>query len=340
MAEGDPSDQYQGVIHVHSKYSDGRGSIQKIMRVANQCQLDYLILTDHNRFQPEEEGYYGKCLLLVGEEVTPKDKTNHYLAFGISQPVHPLGKTPQQWVDEVNDQGGFGMIAHPYSRPNPSLGYPGYPWVDWNVKGYTGLCIWNYILDGDVGITKWNLLYYLLFPRSYRDCPRPETLRRWDDLNQRGRVVGIGGADSHGILISHRVCFRFIRTHVIVPELLNRDLDHDRDLVYSALRRGNCFVANDSAKNSHGFTFVARHGTQKAVMGELLPLSGIDALEVESPEEAEILLVRNGRKVARSRGARLSHKPLDPGVYRVEAFIVHSGKRRPWVLTNPIYLVS
>lgn len=340
VANGQLSYQYQGIIHVHSNFSDGRGSTQKIMKAANQCHLDFLILTDHNHLQGGEEGYCGKCLLLVGEEITPEDKGNHYLALGISQPVNPHGKTPQQFIDEVNHQGGFGMIAHPYSRPNPSLGSPGYPWVDWIVKGFTGLCIWNYILDGDVGITKWNLLYYLLFPRSYVDRPRPETLRRWDDLNQKGKAVGIGGSDSHGILISHRVCFRFIRTHVILPEPLNLELGHDKDLIYSAMRRGNCFVANDFAKNGHGFTFVARHGTKKYMMGESLPLSGTDALEAESPEEAEILLIRNGEEVASSWGKELRYKPHEPGVYRVEAFIVHRGTRRPWVLTNPIYLMS
>ncbi len=181
MAEDQPSYHYQGIIHVHSKYSDGRASVQKIMEAANQSHLDYLILTDHNHLQVQDEGYYGRCLLLVGEEIIPEDKANHYLAFGISQTVSPHGKTPQQFIDEVNHHGGFGIIAHPYSRANPSLGYPGYPWVEWNVKGFTGLCIWNYILDGGVEITKWNLPYYLLFPGSYVDQPRTETLMRWDE---------------------------------------------------------------------------------------------------------------------------------------------------------------
>jgi hypothetical protein len=39
---------------------------------------------------------------------------------------------------------------------------------------------------------------------------------------------------------------------------------------------------------------------QDIYYGESLPLSGTDALEVGSPEEADILLIRNGKEVARS----------------------------------------
>ncbi len=117
-------------------------------------------------------------------------------------------------------------------------------------------------------------------------------------------------------------------------------LTHDKELIYYAMRRGNCFVANDFAKNAHGFAFVARTATEKYVMGESPPLSETDALEVESPEEAEILLIRNGKEVTRSWGKELRYVPRDPEVYRAEAYIFHRGKRRAWVLTNPIRLMS
>ena len=39
---------YVGVIHIHTRYSDGAGTIEEIARNANAQQLDYLIVTDHN----------------------------------------------------------------------------------------------------------------------------------------------------------------------------------------------------------------------------------------------------------------------------------------------------
>jgi hypothetical protein len=49
---------------------------------------------------------------------------------------------------------------------------------------------------------------------------------------------------------------------------------------------------------------------------------------VQFPEEAEILLIRNGKVAARSWEKELRYAPLDSGVYRVEAYTVHKGKRR------------
>ena len=50
---------YTGVIHCHSHYSDGTGSVQEILRAAHKCRLDYVIITDRTLLPREVLGRAG-----------------------------------------------------------------------------------------------------------------------------------------------------------------------------------------------------------------------------------------------------------------------------------------
>ena len=81
-----PLTDLAGVIHLHSLYSDGTGTVQEIARAGEANGLDFVLLTDHDTLEARdrgEEGWHGKVLLLVGEEVSPKGQ-DHFLAFGSS----------------------------------------------------------------------------------------------------------------------------------------------------------------------------------------------------------------------------------------------------------------
>ena len=87
-------------------------------------------------------------LLLVGCEVSPY-RRNHYLAFGLSEPIDHRGMTPAQIVASVNDAGGFGFPAHPFSRGSERFrrGGQGMPWDDLEADGYTGIELWSFVTD-------------------------------------------------------------------------------------------------------------------------------------------------------------------------------------------------
>src|SRR5215211_5969809 len=101
------------VVHLHSIYSDGTGTVPEIARAARRSGVDVVLLTDHDTLEAKrrgEEGWYGPVLLLVGEEVSPRGG-NHYLAFGLDEHVRRRGRSPADICEAVRDGGGFGFAA-------------------------------------------------------------------------------------------------------------------------------------------------------------------------------------------------------------------------------------
>src|SRR5215210_1947668 len=133
-----PLHDLAGVLHVHSTYSDGTGTVPEIAAAARANGLDFLLLTDHDTLAARERG----------EEVSPR-RENHYLAFGLERPVEHAGLSPQEIVDRVNGAGGFGFLSHPFSKGSERFrrGGQGMPWRDLDCNGYTGLELWSFVTD-------------------------------------------------------------------------------------------------------------------------------------------------------------------------------------------------
>jgi len=60
-------------IHMHTVYSDGNGTHAQLAEAALKAGLDAILVTDHNIWVQDVEGYVQKgkhrVLVLVGEEV-------------------------------------------------------------------------------------------------------------------------------------------------------------------------------------------------------------------------------------------------------------------------------
>ena len=330
---------YKGAIHIHSRYSDGSGSLRGIIKAANKAGLDYCIITDHYTLRHKEEGaegWHNGTLALVGQEISPP--TNHYLAIGINKVVDADESNPQHYVDEVNNQGGLGFIVHPASKGKRSLGLRERPWTAWEVKNFTGLELWSYMHDWIEPVNLLTLPYYVLKPQRAITGPDKGTLRKWDELNQERRVVAIGGVDVHarrviplGIfkVFPYEQLFLTIRTHILTSPF-SFNLAEDRRLIYSALRQGHSYISYDYLAPADGFRFQ----TEDAIMGDEVELSPHLTLTASSPQTAHLKLILNGRTVKEAEGTSLQLTVRAPGVYRLEAYL----KGRPWVFTNPIYV--
>jgi len=343
-----------GVLHVHSTYSDGTGTVPEIAAAARSNGLDFLLLTDHDTLAARdrgEEGWHDGVLVLVGEEISPH-RENHYLAFGLDRPVDHTGLTPQQIVDRVNEAGGFGFLSHPFSKGSERFrrGGQGMPWRDLDADGYTGLELWSFVTDSAERVNSIReLLRFIAAPGRFLDHPPRRNLELWDAICRRRRCVALGGIDAHQVgirvrgrvplrLMAYKRSFRHVRTHLVAKESLEGDLDRDRAVVFAALRAGRAYIAVDSLAPAGGFRFWAEAAEgRRAEMGDETQ-AGEWVFRAATPRAARLELWCDGHVVAASRGQTLEHWAEAPGVYRIEAYLPAHGRERTWILSNPIYL--
>jgi hypothetical protein len=355
--------EYRGHLHIHTSYSDGSKLHADIADDAIAAGLDFIIVTDHNVWVDGLEGYYGdetgkRTLLLVGEEVHDARRRppgNHCLVFGADQEVSPHAFDPQALINTVNTMGGFCFLAHPYEIGSPlAIGseLEALDWESWDVEQYAGLEIWNYLSEFKSHLTsKTAAIRAALRPELYITGPFKRTLDKWDELLSRGRkVCCIAGGDIHGGTYSlgritrevfpYEFQFRALNTHILTSKPLSGELEHDKKLVLTALRRGNAWVGYDAAGDTAGFRFSAQGLKRQAIMGEeIQPKRGGATFQVTIPSVGHIRLLCDGEVAAESAETpHLLYRADQPGAYRVEVFTRFASRKRGWIYSNPIYL--
>jgi hypothetical protein len=345
--------EYVGNLHIHTIHSDGGGAIPEIITAAREVGLDFIALNDHSHLTSlhlEEEGYHRGILVLVGSEIGTR--FHHYLAYDIKDQIGDDQHSPQGVIDAVKSQGGFGFIAHPFEKGMPYMEKGiAYTWNDWLVKGFTGICIWNFASRWKENVRSfWNGIFQLIFKKYTLKGPSKRTLATWDRLCLERRVVAIGGSDAHGSSmhigfirftpLTYKYLFGALNTHVLTASPLNGELTRDRRLIYNSLRAGSCFVAHDGLMPAKGFRVSFRRGEGRECieMGQEAEFSK-GLLAIKLPHCGLIRIIRNGSLFARAYGSEFSIRVSEGGVYRVEAFRkISLCGWRPWIFSNPIYL--
>ncbi|RKZ28231.1 histidinol-phosphatase [bacterium] len=338
--------EYVGVIHIHTTDSDGTKSHEKIISIAQKYHIDFLMFADHMTLKSKDkEGWHDRTLVIIGYEHEDAREWNHYLVFGLDEPL-PKDLSPKQYVRKVRRAGGIGIIAHPdEKRDFPE--HPPLPWTEWSTDEFDGIEIWNHMSAWLEGIAAGNKLKYLLNPRALLISPPEETLKRWDKLARRRKIVGIASADAHGYrqkifgpiwrtIFPYRVELRSLRTHILTKEPLSKDFDEAKKQVFSALRHCNVFMSNYRWGDATGFRFWAQTSNSIAGIGEKIPLHRRLRFFVKSPGDAKIRLIRNGEFFAEVDGEEAIFAPTKPGVYRVELY--RNGKG--WIFSNHITVVE
>ena len=348
---------YKGLIHVHTTYSDGAGTVEEVAAAGNRAGIDFLISTDHNTLQPlidHKEGWYDHLLFLSGEEIGMGGE--YTLAMGISKTVMRNKREPQAVIDEVRQQGGMSFISHPL--------HPRSGWKNWGTTGLTGM----EIIDNALLFKKansitllWSLLTYPLNP-SYALLnlyQRPQdALKKWDERTQTEKLVGIYSADIHGqfrIRKRYSVKFpapetvmRLASNHVLLPKPFKGDLDYDKNMLYDALREGHLYFAMDLLGDPTGFIFQGTtESGEKVLMGDEVTKPGPVTLRASlgtnfRPESYRIVLLKDGVPVTDSSTTPLVYEAKEEGVYRVEVELQRrspfmSNQTYTWIYSNPIY---
>jgi hypothetical protein len=332
------------VIHVHSTYSDGTGTVPQIARSAAKAGVDVVLLTDHDTLEAKrrgEEGWYDDVLVLVGEEVSPTDR-DHFLAFGIDEEIDRRLSGPEL-CRAVADAGGFGFAAHPFSRGSQRFRRPGIPFAE--LDFVEGVELWSFLNDTGERVQGFaDLARMIVAPQKAIGNPPEDNVRQWEQLCAARRVVAVGGLDAHQFglriagqvplkLMSYKRSFRQLHTHVLCDGPPNRELDHDRALVYEALRHGRCYIAVDALAPAEGFAFWADGPAGELPMGGEARFEPGWTAHVRTPRPARIRLIRDGEVIARTDGDSLDHSIEREGVLRTEVELLN----RTWIFSNPCY---
>ncbi|HEY9165029.1 MAG TPA: hypothetical protein VIS48_02585 [Candidatus Kryptonia bacterium] len=356
--------EYSGVIHIHTQYSDGSGTYASIARTCDSLGLHFAIFTDHNTVQPFRDSLnrrFGMTLVVPAVEISTDGEHGHFLVIGDSVPLIPRNGVTSDSVfhQAVRDRSTI-ILAHVF-HPRNTL-----DWDNWNIGNFTGIELYNF----DEG---WrNTLNFFRINKligaciAYRfqdeslnyllDFPEKE-MRRFDELNQKRKVVGIGSLDAHSNLKigknsyidfpSYVSLFNLVQTVVVTREPFNGNYGHDREIILRAINQGNSFVSFSGLEEARGFLFTVMSGDTEAVMGDSIRLTDQMHLDVILPDsgyvEAEIL--RDGTTIGKyDNKESINLRITAPGEYRVQVFQKRAmlplfiKRSFPWILSNPIYV--
>lgn len=101
-------------LHVHTVYSDGRGSVEEVIKFAEFKGLDGIALTDHDTLEGyfKAKEYDSSLLILPGFEVTTD--AGHVLVLGLERlPPSVKDIRYEELIGWVRRLGGLTVLAHP-----------------------------------------------------------------------------------------------------------------------------------------------------------------------------------------------------------------------------------
>jgi hypothetical protein len=332
----------RGAIHVHTRRSDGTGTIERVAAAAARAGLRFVVFTDHGDATriPDPPAYRSGVLCIDAVEISTEG--GHVIALDLAAAPYRLGGESRDVVEDVARLGGFAIAAHPLSAKAELR------WSDWSAP--VGGVEW---LNGD---SEWRdestpalLRALLTYPARPAESvasllDRPDAaLEQWDRLSSRRRVVAVAGADAHariginGIgepyssraflpVPSYEAIFRAFS--IVLPDIaLGGDAAADASTVADAIRRGAVYSVVDAAGGPAAVSFAATGDTIHVTL--------------QSDREGRIALLKDGRELAATSGRTLQHDAAgQPGVYRVEITVpgAPGGPAVPWVLTNALYV--
>jgi hypothetical protein len=300
----------RGVVHVHTRAShDSPGTVEEVARGARHAGVAWVAFTVHARpGVAPPRGRVDGVTFIPGFEI--RAGGGSILALGITE-VLPRSARPADVVRGIHEAGGLAFVAHvERSRlvdPDAygELSADGIELANLHAvanQRWARLAFRSLLLPGSVAL------------RSLVATPTAN-LALWDRLPARSIV---GAVDAHakyrllgslgGNVDRYRDVFRLLTTHVLTP-------DAQVSSILEALREGRSYVAFEALGNVDGFRFEADEGRYR----------------VETPRDARLALVCDGREVDTARAARaLLRPPAGAQRCRAEAWL----GERLWVVTS------
>ncbi|HSQ35559.1 MAG TPA: hypothetical protein VLQ89_06170 [Candidatus Binatia bacterium] len=348
-----PAFYKKGVFHLHSNFSDGRGSITEICRDARDNHLDFVILTDHGRpnLRSSAATAWNQGILLIGASEFSL-AAGHLAAAGYRVPDYIFPPEAQEAIDEVDGNGGVTFISHPMDRS--------IPWTDPQARGFTGIEILSLYQMAKKNLLTGMILLplrYLFNPgyalTSLITYPRQE-MRLWDRCNRTDRCYGIYALDSHAKLQlskkaslhfpSYGATFRILTVYVKMENGFAKDPSSAAAAVTAALRRGDFFNVIESLAPANGFEngYREKSGRRIAMGGDAQGPGGDMTFKLPFDFATDIVIKKDGEifKRIRNNTRRELSVPIEQGgVYRAEISLASGRFRKlPWIMANPFFI--
>jgi Complex I intermediate-associated protein 30 (CIA30)/PHP domain len=353
----------KGVYHVHSVFSDGKGSVDDITKAAKKENLDFVVLTDHGRPNikcAQSTDWMNDVLLMGASELSLT--SGHMTGIGFKTPNYIFPPEPQEAIDEIMGQNEYGstFISHPYDNK--------IPWTDWGLHGFSGLeVLSSYTEARRAGVLKilifplkyiFNSRYSLLDTMSYPKA----NIDKWDELNKmanlRRQYYGIYALDAHAKLPITRTfslgfptylsMFQVMKVYVKIEESYERvgvPPHEAANQVAAAIKAGRFFNVIEAIAPANGFDaylLEAESGKRVEIGGATTSPSGKMVLLLPFHFESKIKVIKNGlfvEEIHNKNKQRLEIQINEPGVYRLEVFLPDSTfNELPWIMTNPFFV--
>ncbi len=334
-----PAGEVRGAFHVHTTRSDGRGTLDEVVRAAREAGLQFVVIADHDALAPDEQGWRDGVLVVEATEVSTA--FGHVVALGVPRALSSAERDGDP-LRAIADLGGYAVLAHPF--------HPRRPFTGWGRGAWRGF----ELVSND---TAW---HRVIARREWGKAAFAALELPWDgagavldvvgDLtDERSRfdaellaARGAGGkgparvilcsADAHGYP-SYRSAFQAFSMHL--PVALSRDGAAAARAVVAALADGRAACVLDGIAPASGVALASVSGKGGKAIG----------LSLTAPDlsRAAFTLFRDGARVATARAAERGGPAkilfdcggaCGPGDYRVEG----AWEGRPWIFTNPTWI--
>jgi hypothetical protein len=326
----------RGAWHVHTKRSDGRGSLDEVVAAARASGLQFVVVTDHNLLTPEEQGWRDGVLVVQATEASTS--FGHVVALGVRRAL-TAAEREREPLQAIAALGGQAILAHPLHPRRPFTGWGRGAWRGMEI--FSNDTSWGEVVHGRAWGRAALAAALLPFDGARAilalDDGSADERRRFDEERRAARgaaprrpaPVLLCSADAHG-LPSYEAAFAAFSMHL--PIALTGDAEVDVPAVVAALTDGRAACVFDGVAPASGVRLAPARG------------AGAIELRVASPDlrPARFSLLRDGAPVAeRAAEARggpavvafdCGSSPCPPGDYRVEG--TYGG--RPWIFTNPV----
>jgi len=359
ISKGAVASERVGVIHVHTRASDGSGTVADVMDAAEKANLSFIAITDHNVAMTESDIAEDPPDLPILSGVELSTSAGHFLALGVPASwVQPKTSNDRDLLAAARAVGAFRVLAHPF--------HPHTPWTDWKTNDFDGMEIWNedatWRQNSFFGLLNALLLYpendQLALVRLARTPD--ENFAKWDELLQQRPLAGICAADTHArIRLGFGHDWRFpgyvpslkvAREHVLLPPDAGggNPALASADELLNALRKGHSYCGLDSLYPADGFSFGVSSANASGGPGDFLPWTGAARLQISVPSGSSLPLIkifRDGREIDEQQARTIDEPISGPGRYRTEVFLRQPGltgwgRWTLWVFTNPVYVTS